>query len=216
MWLSVKSIKQVQRIAQSLLDVQLSKTLIVLDLDKTLIGNVVMSPRHDSPIPILQSRLCDSSTPRVLTTLSQQGADVIVLTSRNRIDVGITEETVRTFLPKNVLLTNKPHETPNWYFANGICSCGSASKGDVLVELLEKFGKKYECIIVVDDLEENLNSYIKRLSEINNRFIAILYQYSPLEVNTGSICTLKLRENKHVRVLTCGGSPIDINEPLTA
>jgi hypothetical protein len=216
MWLSVKSMSQVQRITELLLGVQISKTLIVLDLDKTLIGNVVMSPRHDSPTPILQSRLCDSSTPRVLTTLSQQGASVLVLTARNRIDVGITEETVRTFLPKKVLLSNKPHETPNWYFANGICSCGLASKGDVLIELLERFGKEYECIIVVDDLEDNLHSYIKRLSESNNRFIAILYQYSPLEVNTGSICTLKLRQNKHVRILTCGGTPIDINEPLTA
>lgn len=220
MWLSVKSMWQVKKISESIFGVDISRILIVLDLDKTLIGSVhiVTTPPTNGrtlTAPIVKGRLCDSRTPAVLSKLSEQGADVIVLTARNRNDIGITEETVRTLLPKNVLFVNQPHETPNWYFANGVCSCGSTAKGDVLVELLSKFKKNYDCIVVVDDREDNLVSYIKRLSATNNRFVAILYQYSPREIVTGDLQTLQIRQNKHIRIHTCGGTPIDINEPLT-
>lgn len=215
MWPIAKSMRQIQQITGSLFGVKPSDVLIVLDFDKTLISAMQVSAGDGSPTPIIKGRLCDSETPAVLTELRKGGSDIIILTARNRSDVGFTEETVRTLLPKNVLLVQSPHETPNWYFANGICSCAASPKGDVLVELLTHLRRKYQCIIVIDDRADNLHSYIKRLADTNNRFVPILYQFTPSEVSSGQYLSVKLRANKHIRVHTHGGSSIEINEPLT-
>jgi hypothetical protein len=212
MWPIAKSMQQVKHIAENIFNVKMTEILLVFDFDRTLIGDI----NYVTDGKVIKQQLCDSDAPKSLYEMKISGADIIILTARNKNLVGITEETVRTLLPQQILSKHKTYETNDWYFANGICSCGSASKGNVLIELLPYLSKSYKCLILVDDLASNLNNYIKLLSErTNNSFIAILYKYSPDEINSGELKSIKVRENRKTQILSCGGSPLEINRPLS-
>jgi hypothetical protein len=185
LWPVVKSMREVSTIISSLIGVHTSQLLLVLDFDKTL-GNMFFSPTEikrsikEGCRPSTECvRLCDPETPEILQELRSSGVDMMILTARSRCATGITEEAVKAILPADILVKHRPIETAELYMTNGVCYSGSTEKGVSLLQILPILKRNYECIIQLDDLAENLVSFIKHISNTNMRFIPILYYQTP-------------------------------------
>jgi hypothetical protein len=233
LWPVVKSMREVRTIIASLIGVSTSKLLLVLDFDKTL-GTTFFSPTEikrsiqEGCRPSTECvRLCDPETPEILQELRNSGVDMMILTARSRAATGITEEAVKAILPAGILVKHKPIETAELYMTNGICYSGTTEKGVSLLKILPILKRTYECIIQLDDLAENLVSFINHISGTSMRFIPILYYQTPsVRANATKRVSVRVSMRSHVRTVSgfmipCGALIIDdqvspIEEPVSA
>jgi len=144
--------------------------------------------------------LTDSLLPGLISNWQNEHVTVFALTSRSpqcrpaterellRYGIDLSFTSLRTPDGQEVLFTRD--SDTNLSYLNGIFMTAGGHKGDKLAEILERSGRSFKSIIVVDDYDINITNFKERASSYRAGDISLFY-YTKIE-------TERLKQNNNV------------------
>ena len=200
----VRTIRDFHEVAQLMADLSAPTTLLVLDIDDTLLTSETFfgsdqwfAWQYNSALPVdkvkclfdVQALSYEIGTMRlpqegIPSLVAGLAVDKLILTSRSPVSRSPTERELllaKYELPPQLTANGEALEFVSLgglgplTYANGIFMSKGGNKGVLLLELLERIGRSYETVVLVDDGKKNIDAMQAALAQARISYYGFHY-----------------------------------------